>query len=156
MIVTAVELTPITGRTHQLRVHMAHSGYPMLGDTLYASESIMTATPRLELHAHTIKFLQPSTKEEIYIEAPILLSPHVCPPDGFACATRSHHYSVSEENTSSALASVSASSSGSAGPTEEERQEEIQQDKQICCQTSACIATDGGHLNKRARHENEI
>lgn len=88
MLATAVELTPITGRTHQLRVHMAHSGYPMLGDTLYASPSVMSASPRLELHAHTIRFLQPSTKEEVCIEAPILLSPHVCPPEGFSCLVR--------------------------------------------------------------------
>ena len=72
--VTAVELEPITGRTHQLRVHMAHAGYPMLGDTLYSPATIMNMSHRLELHARVLKFLQPTSQQEIVIHAPNLLT----------------------------------------------------------------------------------
>ncbi|MEO6278055.1 RluA family pseudouridine synthase [Roseateles sp.] len=48
---TRVALEPLTGRTHQLRVHLAHVGHAMLGDTLYAAPHIAAARPRLLLHA---------------------------------------------------------------------------------------------------------
>ena len=48
---TRLELEPITGRTHQLRVHLAAIGHPLLGDTLYAPEPVQAAAPRLMLHA---------------------------------------------------------------------------------------------------------
>jgi tRNA pseudouridine32 synthase/23S rRNA pseudouridine746 synthase len=48
---TRVALEPLTGRSHQLRVHLAHLGHAILGDTLYASPSIAAASPRLLLHA---------------------------------------------------------------------------------------------------------
>ncbi len=50
----SVELHPLTGRTHQLRVHMASVGYPILGDRLYGS---IESAPRLMLHAHRLELL---------------------------------------------------------------------------------------------------
>ena len=49
--VSRVKLTPLTGRSHQLRVHMAAIGHPILGDDLYAHEAALDAAPRLRLHA---------------------------------------------------------------------------------------------------------
>ena len=68
---TVVGLTPITGRTHQLRVHMANMGHPLLGDGLYATGTTVSALPRLALHAHTLKFIHPVTNEAIEVVAPL-------------------------------------------------------------------------------------
>lgn len=56
-----VTLTPATGRTHQLRVHMAFLGHPILGDNLYAHKEALEAAPRLCLHAMTLEFIHPTT-----------------------------------------------------------------------------------------------
>ena len=48
---TRVELTPFTGRSHQLRVHCLAIGHPILGDALYAPPALLAAAPRLLLHA---------------------------------------------------------------------------------------------------------
>ncbi len=53
-----VELEPVTGRTHQLRVHMAAIGHPILGDALYGDAS---SAPRLLLHASTLSLSHPAT-----------------------------------------------------------------------------------------------
>lgn len=53
-----VALEPITGRTHQLRVHMSATGHPILGDTLYGGNS-EGQHARLLLHAHTLDFRHP-------------------------------------------------------------------------------------------------
>jgi tRNA pseudouridine32 synthase / 23S rRNA pseudouridine746 synthase len=53
--VTRLSLTPVTGRSHQLRVHCAASGFAIIGDTLYAGRS----APRLMLHAASLAFLHP-------------------------------------------------------------------------------------------------
>lgn len=58
-----VLLTPITGRSHQLRVHMQQLGHPILGDRLYGTPAITAATPRLMLHAEYLAFTHPSTGE---------------------------------------------------------------------------------------------
>jgi hypothetical protein len=79
--VTLVQLTPHTGRTHQLRVHMQHIGHPILGDTLYAPIDIISMSPdRLELHAHYISFKHPIKKDQMLnIIAPIsLATPMTC------------------------------------------------------------------------------
>lgn len=52
---TRVALEPLTGRSHQLRVHMAHLGHAMLGDALYAAPDIAAASPRLLLHASELR-----------------------------------------------------------------------------------------------------
>ena len=51
---TRIRLTPITGRGHQLRLHMASIGHPILGDELHAPKEVACATPRLCLHAETL------------------------------------------------------------------------------------------------------
>lgn len=58
---THVELEPVTGRTHQLRVHLSAVGHPILGDALYADETVQQLTPRLLLHASHLKFIHPAT-----------------------------------------------------------------------------------------------
>ena len=58
--VTLVELEPVTGRSHQLRVHLASLGHPILGDDLYAGAAAMRAD-RLLLHAARIAFTHPAT-----------------------------------------------------------------------------------------------
>lgn len=60
-----VELTPVTGRSHQLRVHMQSIGHPILGDRLYASQDIIDKSDRLLLHATTLGFKHPATEEEM-------------------------------------------------------------------------------------------
>jgi tRNA pseudouridine32 synthase/23S rRNA pseudouridine746 synthase len=60
-----VELEPVTGRTHQLRVHMQSIGHPILGDSLYAPENIRAMTPRLMLHAKSIRLKHPFTEEPL-------------------------------------------------------------------------------------------
>ena len=60
-----IELEPITGRTHQLRVHMQSIGHPMLGDSLYAPPDIRAMTPRLMLHAQSIALAHPFTGEPL-------------------------------------------------------------------------------------------
>ncbi|MDR3358029.1 MAG: dephospho-CoA kinase [Desulfovibrio sp.] len=60
-----------TGRTHQIRVHMAHLGHPLLGDALYAPRDVRAAAPRQMLHAWKLAFAHPRGGEELRF---------VCPP----------------------------------------------------------------------------
>lgn len=62
-----VSLKPITGRSHQLRVHMLAMGHPIVGDNLYAPTIIREQSPRLLLHASEIEFIQPLTKAVIKV-----------------------------------------------------------------------------------------
>ncbi|MBQ1632146.1 MAG: RluA family pseudouridine synthase [Clostridia bacterium] len=64
-----VRLTPFTGRTHQLRVHMAHIGHPLVGDWLYGERSTLIDRPAL--HASELTFLHPITGERIQLCAPL-------------------------------------------------------------------------------------
>ena len=66
--VSLVKLVPLTGRTHQLRVHMAHLGHPLLGDELYG---IADDFPRHALHARTLELPDPRTGERIFVRAPL-------------------------------------------------------------------------------------
>ncbi|GHF78449.1 bifunctional tRNA pseudouridine(32) synthase/23S rRNA pseudouridine(746) synthase RluA [Thalassotalea marina] len=59
---TIVELTPVTGRSHQLRVHMLSLGHPILGDKLYAHEQARTMATRLQLHAQQLRIAHPVSK----------------------------------------------------------------------------------------------
>ena len=52
---TRVALEPLTGRTHQLRVHLAAIGHAIVGDPLYAAPAIAVASPRLLLHASELR-----------------------------------------------------------------------------------------------------
>jgi tRNA pseudouridine32 synthase/23S rRNA pseudouridine746 synthase len=63
--VTRVELAPITGRSHQLRVHMESAGHPILGDDLYGTEQSRAKAHRLMLHASYIEFPHPDCGEPI-------------------------------------------------------------------------------------------
>ena len=58
-----------TGRTHQIRVHMAHLGHPILGDSLYGEKS--QVIDRQALHALKLSFLHPILKQKITIESPL-------------------------------------------------------------------------------------
>ena len=64
-----VRLIPHTGRTHQLRVHMAYAGTPILGDWLYGKRC--EAIDRPLLHAHTLAFTHPITQEPMQFTAPM-------------------------------------------------------------------------------------
>lgn len=54
-----ISLHPITGRSHQLRLHMACLGHAILGDRLYASDTVYNQSHRLNLHAHALSFREP-------------------------------------------------------------------------------------------------
>lgn len=68
---TRVELTPITGRSHQLRVHMLAIGHVILGDRFYASGGDFTARSRLALHASELRFQHPQTAKTLHFQAPL-------------------------------------------------------------------------------------
>lgn len=65
-----VELVPVTGRSHQLRVHMQQLGHPLLGDALYAHPEALSAAPRLCLHARMLEVTHPKTGNRLRIECP--------------------------------------------------------------------------------------
>lgn len=67
---TRVALTPETGRTHQLRVHMQALGHPILGDTLYATEQALAKADRLQLHAEFLSFSHPATGKILRFDCP--------------------------------------------------------------------------------------
>lgn len=64
-----VELTPITGRTHQLRVHMQSIKHAILGDELYANNDAIEKAPRLLLHASYLSFKHPVSGELIELNS---------------------------------------------------------------------------------------
>jgi RluA family pseudouridine synthase len=72
-----VDARPRTGRTHQIRVHLAGEGYPLLGDTLYGGPSAVRidgealSAGRYLLHARQLRFRHPASAEEISITAPL-------------------------------------------------------------------------------------
>ena len=63
-------LYPVTGRSHQLRIHLASIGHPILGCDLYADLAAYEAAPRLMLHAAKLGIQHPKTGEPIEFEAP--------------------------------------------------------------------------------------
>jgi 23S rRNA pseudouridine1911/1915/1917 synthase len=71
---TLLEVRIGTGRTHQIRVHLAALGHPVAGDTLYGAPAKVEGMPPLGrhfLHAHRIRFRSPSTGEEVTVESPL-------------------------------------------------------------------------------------
>lgn len=66
---TRVRLMPVTGRSHQLRVHMMELGHPILGDPLYA-EGAQRDFPRLMLHAESLRFRHPDGGKHLSFSAP--------------------------------------------------------------------------------------
>ena len=67
---TRVCLSPVTGRSHQLRVHMAHIGHPILGDALYAPPAVVALHDRLCLHACRLELQHPVQPRTLVIESP--------------------------------------------------------------------------------------
>lgn len=67
---TRIRLTPLTGRSHQLRVHMLSLGHPILGDQIYAPETLADHK-RLMLHAESLTLHHPVTKERVSFTAPV-------------------------------------------------------------------------------------
>lgn len=66
---TRVELEPVTGRSHQLRVHMQALGHPILGDALYAPAALQAKAPRLLLHACALRFEHPASDTLLSLES---------------------------------------------------------------------------------------
>lgn len=77
-----VQVTPATGRKHQIRAHFLAIGHPIVGDTLYGDKLLQKTFPRLMLHALSIRFTS-SAGEEIRIESP--------PGDSFWAVLRLFH-----------------------------------------------------------------
>lgn len=69
---TLIECTLETGRTHQIRVHMAYIGYPIVNDPVYGRSKNTTEYGQY-LHSKSIRFIHPITKKEIYFETEIPL-----------------------------------------------------------------------------------
>ncbi len=69
---TRVILKPVTGRSHQLRIHMRELGHPILGCDMYAHATALCMAPRLMLHATTLEFIHPTTGQWLRGD---------CPPD---------------------------------------------------------------------------
>lgn len=67
---TLVHLVPMTGRTHQLRVHMATLGHPILGDLFYAPKDIYYQSRRLLLHAEVLHICHPRLRYPMRFHAP--------------------------------------------------------------------------------------
>ena len=67
---TVLEVTPKTGRTHQIRIHFAHIGHPILGDTVY-NGPVVQGLSRQALHAKSIKFTHPAKNKEVEFSAQI-------------------------------------------------------------------------------------
>lgn len=70
-----VELSPKTGRTHQIRVHLSHLHHPIVGDKVYSGEKRRLIdqvwSSRIFLHAKSLKIVQPRTKTELKFDAPL-------------------------------------------------------------------------------------
>ncbi len=69
--ISTLLVTPKTGRTHQIRVHLSHIGRPILGDTLYGDEGGSELISRQALHAYSLTFSHPTSNKKITVTAPI-------------------------------------------------------------------------------------
>lgn len=68
---TYLDVHLLTGRTHQIRVHMQYIGHPLLGDALYGAKRLKIKADRLMLHAHTLRLAHPSSGKILDFCAPI-------------------------------------------------------------------------------------
>ena len=66
---TRLLLKPITGRSHQLRLHLKTIGHPILGDDLYAPERVLKMSDRLLLHAQSLMLVHPATRKLLTFES---------------------------------------------------------------------------------------
>jgi tRNA pseudouridine32 synthase/23S rRNA pseudouridine746 synthase len=64
-----LELEPVTGRAHQLRVHLQALGHPILGDALYASPEVCAQSDRLLLHATSLRFAHPGSGQWVAFDS---------------------------------------------------------------------------------------
>jgi len=70
--ITRVELQPVTGRSHQLRVHMQAVGHAILGDPLYAPQAVQARSARLLLHAESICLLHPASRDKVVYRCEVM------------------------------------------------------------------------------------
>lgn len=68
--ISRLELKPVTGRAHQLRVHLLSLGHPIVGDPLYAAPESATRFARMHLHATRIGFMHPQTRVPLLFDSP--------------------------------------------------------------------------------------
>jgi 23S rRNA pseudouridine1911/1915/1917 synthase len=80
---TLIECRLLTGRTHQIRVHLAHAGHPLIGDPVYGARggrtvaslgpagAAISAFPRQALHARLLGFIHPATGEKVSFDSPL-------------------------------------------------------------------------------------
>ncbi len=66
---TRLALEPVTGRAHQLRVHLLAIGHPIVGDALYAPADVLARSTRLMLHASSLSFTHPASGEPLAFES---------------------------------------------------------------------------------------
>ena len=69
--VSRLELKPVTGRAHQLRVHLLSLGHPILGDPLYAPPESAARFARMHLHATRVAFMHPHTRVPMVFDSPV-------------------------------------------------------------------------------------
>lgn len=67
---TRLELAPLTGRSHQLRVHLQAIGHPILGDALYGDAAVQARAARLLLHAGALAFVHPVSGQRMQFDSP--------------------------------------------------------------------------------------
>lgn len=68
-----LQVTPDTGRTHQIRVHLSAAGLPVAGDPQYGRASALSGLKRTFLHAHALEFMHPTSRERVRFQAPLAL-----------------------------------------------------------------------------------
>ena len=68
---TFIEINIETGRTHQIRVHMSHIGYPLVGDNVYSNGKNPFGVEGQMLHSYKLEFVHPKTKEKMELSAPL-------------------------------------------------------------------------------------
>ncbi len=66
-----VRVRPLTGRTHQIRVHFKYLGFPLVSDPIYSSSKKKDDSSRLFLHASSLEFFHPMTKKKILLKNPL-------------------------------------------------------------------------------------